>query len=529
MKNLGNQRGFTLLEIIIVIAIVGVLVPGIFLSIGSFLRVLPWEHSELEAMHDLNELTFWVAQDANAAQTFTPGSAPDYGTFSGLELGSGSTIRKNVRYYHQGTYVMREVIMNDALVSLQRVADHIAQYGDVTFQYTPASWVYDQFTLKWTYSESKVAVTAKSTVAADVPRDVVYSANITAELRPQSQRPVVIPGNPPVVPPLPNEIDFYVSGEPTVLAGQYNSGSGADLKYDDVAYYEVKGAGTPLTLAWGVTSESIPYTQISNITIQFIGQADQDNVAYGIYVYNPTDPAHVNAGYDSVPDWDDSYAVKDTDKEALFSLSDADVTYVNSLTTKVIKVKVTASFSKNFKLLADKLIFKVAGTPQAGFYRDFQIDADVSPLLVTGDYQGGTGTDLAADDTLYYTTKSVLVADKQTIVWEAVSQVISFSTISSIDVIWVGQVDQNLAYLEFYVYNLTDHGGNGYAATPDYSMTYPTKSVDVGATFSLNATDVSYIKSLTPKQVLLRVKAWRDPGANAVKLVADRLIFRVKP
>ena len=194
MKKLSGQQGVTVLEIVIAIAIAGVLAAAIAPVGSAFLKVLPWEHAEITAMHDLQQLAHWLTQDGNAAQSFTAGTPSDYGTFNGLELAGGSTTRVDVRYYHQDTYVMREVTKNQVLISTERVADNIAEYGDVVFQYTPEDWEYNQFTHLWSYTRAKVVVTANSTVAVDVPRDVVYGTTIEVQLRPQSQREVAMPG-----------------------------------------------------------------------------------------------------------------------------------------------------------------------------------------------------------------------------------------------------------------------------------------------------------------------------------------------
>jgi len=529
MKRLSSQQGFTLLEIVIVIAISGLLAAVMSPVVSAFLRVLPWEHAEITAMHDLQQLSHWLTQDGNAALSFTAGTPPDYGTFYGLELAGGGTTRVDVRYFHQGTYMMREVTKNQVLISTERVADNIAEYGDVVFQYTPEDWEYDQFTHLWSYTRAKVVVTVNSTVAADVPRDVIYGTTIEVQLRPQNQREVAMPGNPPEVPPLPGQLDFYVSGEPTILQGSYVSGSGANLRIDDTLYYTVRSAsGAPYSLAWEVTSESLPYTSITDLSVEYTGQANNPDVTLCIFVYNPDDPAHVAAGYATAPDYEDQYYVKSVDQTGIFALPDEDVAYVNSLPTKTVKIKVYASRSKDFNLLADKIVFKVSGTLEPGYAVDYQIDTVESPIIVTGTFQSGSGTDLSTDDTLYFAVGSVNVGTTPTVTWDVVTGTITTS-ISSIEVIWIGQVQRQPTYQQFYVYNLADHGGNGYTSTPDYQATYTAADTDIPMSFTLNASDLNYVSSQVPPVIRLRVKAVRNPGDLAFDLDADKLIFKVTP
>ncbi len=414
MRRPSGQQGFTLIEIVIVLAISGILLSVVMAIPASLLSAPIREHAEITAMHDLQELNFWLIQDGNAAISFKSGSSPEYGTFSGYEYATGSSVAIQVRYFYQAHRVIREVTNNAVVSATNMVANNIQRYEDISFQYTPAAWTYDPFTRVWSVTEAKVQVMAKSTVPAlDVPAghpDAIFSATIEVHLRPQTQRDVAVPGNPPTVPPLAYQFDFYVSGEPTINLGTYVSGSGANLRSADSIFYTVSGAGVPVTLEWVATSQPIPYTSISDISIKFAGQADQAYTALSIYVFNPSDPTHINAGYDTTPDAEDQYAVANVDQTVTFPLSDSDVAYINSLPTKVITVKVDASLNKNFRLRADQLVFTVAGTPQPGFSLDYYVDTTQGVTIDTGTYQSGSASDLVAADSVYYQVKSVNVS-----------------------------------------------------------------------------------------------------------------------
>jgi len=76
-----------------------------------------------------------------------------------------------------------------------------------------------------------------------------------------------------------------------------------------------------------------------------------------MYVHNPTDPAHTNGGYDTVPDLTATIPLNNTDKSVTLVVPKADITYLNTLFPISMKVKIRATHTSAFQLESDQLVF----------------------------------------------------------------------------------------------------------------------------------------------------------------------------
>ncbi|MFH1140331.1 MAG: hypothetical protein V1724_01370 [Chloroflexota bacterium] len=538
---MAAEKGTVLLDLTIAMAITGILLVSLASIAAGIIRIPVKTQSELSASQGIQNAVLAITEDANTAQSFTPGVAPDYGTFTWHEFSGASPVQVTARYYWDGGDVSwanenGEVFWRTGAVyrgldrrenplipeeSRRVVVDGVVQYADVVFQHTPSSWTYDPATRKWTYAEGKVTVSVKTTqeAGAEFP-DTVFTAQLVSDLRPQIDRPVPLPGRlaPPVPPP--NQVDFRIAGNPNLVTGTYRSGSGADLRYDETSYYVTRGAGTPRTIVWEATSEAINYSTITDTTVEFTGQTDKSGVSLEFFIFNPSDAEHTSGGYAPSPDTAVTYASATTDVTTVFTFGAADVAYVNSLATKVVKFKVKATLSTVFDLSADKLVFKVAGSPASTFFRDYVLEAD--PTIEGGSFVGGDFTSLGTDDTSYYTVRQV----GSTVQWAAVSEPVGLDTISSIEVRFIGRSTQSGVVQGIYVFNPAN-GGDGYPSTPNLQATYSAANSDQLASFLLAAADVDYVKSLFPKEVRIRIKG--TGTTTTWDLQGDQLVFRVKP
>ncbi len=520
-SSFSGQRGFTLLELSVALAISSVLMVAMVAIVAAMIRVPIKVSSELKASQQVQKATLLITEDASMAQSFTAGAEPDYGTFQWYEFTGTSPVSVSARYYWANQEVLRVLTRGGEASSPQVVMAGILQYSDVVFQYTAPAWTYNDSTKLWSYSEGKVTVSLTTTheAGAEYP-DTVFTASLLSNTRPETDRPVPLPGSPLPVPPPANQVDFRIAGDPTIIQGTYLSGSGTDLRFDDTAYYSVRATSTPRTLIWEATSEAVDYTSITNIKVEFTGRVTGSGVTQEFYIYNPSDPAHTDGGYATSPDQADVYPSANVDKTVSFEFTDTDIAYVNSLPTKVIKIKLRATRSSSFDLRADKLVFKVAGTPSPTFYRDYVLDTD--PTLEVGSYVSGDYTSMATDDTSYYRTRRV----GTTIQWTAVSEPVGLDTVSSIEVRFIGRSTQSGVVQGIYVFNPAN-GGDGYPATPDLQTTYSTANSDQLASFFLSAADVDYVESLFPKEVRIRIKG--TGTTTSWDLLDDQLLFRVTP
>ncbi len=78
----SHSKGFTVLEIVISLAIIGILAASLAGIISLVLSQVPKQSAKLaiETRHQLAR--YWIVRDANSAENFTPGTSPDYGTFT---------------------------------------------------------------------------------------------------------------------------------------------------------------------------------------------------------------------------------------------------------------------------------------------------------------------------------------------------------------------------------------------------------------------------------------------------------------
>jgi hypothetical protein len=505
----------------IVLAISSIVLPLLAGVVAQQVRIPIKIQSEVQASQQVQKATFLISEDANVAQSFTSGTSTDYGTFKWFEFSSAAAVPVTARYFWQDQAVLRELIRGGEALPPQVILEPVLQVDHVNFTYTAPAWTYNESTRLWSYAEGKITVTLLTThdAGAEFP-DTTITATLLSELRPQIDLPAPIPGRLPAPTPPANQVNFFVSGEPTLIQGTYRSGSGANLKFDDTNYYVTRGTGSPRTVIWEVTSEAIDYTTITDIRVEFVGQVDRAGVAQSFFVYNPNDIDHTFGGYDDSPDESSVYPTNNVDRTVNFQFNSTDVAYVNSLATKVVRVKLMATDPSVFDLSADRLIFKVAGTPSSTFFRDFVVDTP--PSIQTGSLFSGDYTALAVDDTTYFVTQE----SGNVVQWEAVSEAITLDTATSTEIRFVGRSTKGTPTIGFYVFNPA-HGGDGYPATPNATTTYTSIHTDFSTNFFLNSSDLAYVNSLFPKEVRIRIKG--SGGGSQWRLEADQLIFRVKP
>ena len=132
-KGIGALPGFTLVEIAIVLAIGGIILAplaGIFWQLQWLPRQ---QRALLQVDQSVRQIGRWVSEDGRRAQTFTPGTEPDYGTFSWTDFSVSPPASFSVRYYWSDGAIFRESDDGDGPIRNQ-VAANITQYSDATFQ-----------------------------------------------------------------------------------------------------------------------------------------------------------------------------------------------------------------------------------------------------------------------------------------------------------------------------------------------------------------------------------------------------------
>ncbi|MBI2860811.1 MAG: hypothetical protein HYX91_04810 [Chloroflexi bacterium] len=338
-----RQKGFTLLQTVIGLAISGVLGTAIAAAIPMFMQLSPQQANKLGVEADLSFARYWINRDANAAESYTALTAPQYGRFTWRDFTGESTVSYNVTYSYDASSdsVIREERQDGVLQSSLPIARKILSQNDATFTWSPST------------RRLTVALTATIEDAPGVG-DHSRGATIVAALRPALEPTVSTPGEEPVPPPAPGSETYYISGEPTIIYGTLSSGSGSSLHDVDSVYYVVNSAtvGGSKVVSWWAQGEnmSAPAT-ISQIEVRFTGKSNKQNVAMEFFVQDS------DSGFPGVAASGFTFTQADTVVTHSFPLDPTALAYVNSLTERRVTLKVQGTTSAVFTLSSDQVLF----------------------------------------------------------------------------------------------------------------------------------------------------------------------------
>ncbi|MDP2919575.1 MAG: prepilin-type N-terminal cleavage/methylation domain-containing protein [Dehalococcoidia bacterium] len=337
------RQGFTLLEIVIGLAITGMLMTVAAAAVPAMMQWSPRQANKLSVEQDLAFARYWLTRDANAAESFTPLAAPQYGYLEWRDFRAEAMITRKVTYSYDSATdsLIREERQDNVIQTSLPVARRILGQSDVQFTWSPATY--------------KLVVSVTSTIE-DAPGvgDRARSETVVATLRPREEYAVSPPGETPAPPPLPGSQTYYVSGNPTIISGSLASGNGASLHDIDQSYYVVNSAtvGGSKVVNWWCSSGvmSAPPT-ISQIEVRFTGKADKNNITMVFYVKDSA------AGFPATPASGFTFTEANTDTTRSFYLDAATLAYVTSLPQRQVTLKVVATGSATFSLSTDQVIF----------------------------------------------------------------------------------------------------------------------------------------------------------------------------
>ncbi len=200
MKNIRQQLGLTLVELTMVLAITGLMVVPLASIFGGLLRIPQKIASEVNASRQIQKSTLLLLEDAQAAQAFEPGTDPEYGTFSWVELAGPEPVPVTSRYFFKpgageaAGLVLRELIRGAQGSAPIVVLEGIAEFNRVLFQVEEPTWNFDPVTGAWTYTEGKIVVLISRVHEAGAEfGEETLTETLTADFRPQELRPVALP------------------------------------------------------------------------------------------------------------------------------------------------------------------------------------------------------------------------------------------------------------------------------------------------------------------------------------------------
>ncbi len=73
MAIMRKQGGYSLIEVIISLALAGVLGAGVTVFASQTVRVISWSSADMHAIQQVENAGYWVSHDAQMAQAVTPG------------------------------------------------------------------------------------------------------------------------------------------------------------------------------------------------------------------------------------------------------------------------------------------------------------------------------------------------------------------------------------------------------------------------------------------------------------------------
>lgn len=142
---------------------------GLGTVIWQFQRLPAWASAQLVVFPELRDAVYWIKLDANKAQSFAPGTPPQYGTFRWQDYGTFPPTSYEVKYYLAGNTLYRQVISDNVPFGPLALARHIASQSHVTF----------------TLGSSKLTTTITATIESGIMGDVVRSSTLEVEMRPE--------------------------------------------------------------------------------------------------------------------------------------------------------------------------------------------------------------------------------------------------------------------------------------------------------------------------------------------------------
>ncbi|MBI2919032.1 MAG: type II secretion system protein [Chloroflexi bacterium] len=333
-------RGFTLVEVVIALTIAGLLVTALAGTLSLTLSQVPKEGAKLAVENRQQLARYWLARDANSAETYTLGTSPQYGAFTWTDYSGQTPVTYDAVYYYDAALsaLMRQVRQNGVVQETFQVAGDIVQESAVAFA--------------WSEAEQKIAVTVTPTIEeAPGLGDIGRTATVVAFLRYKGQYIVSPPGMEAVPTPPPGSFGYCPAADPTIVRGTYVSGSVSSLCQADSEFLVVDSvnAGGPFKVVWEGSSQTITSpASIGQLQVRFTGKMSKNNVRMDFYVKGPS-------GYEDAPDSSFTFPDANVATTHSFYLNAAKVAYVD--TTRVAELKVERRTDSNFTIYTDQVLF----------------------------------------------------------------------------------------------------------------------------------------------------------------------------
>jgi prepilin-type N-terminal cleavage/methylation domain-containing protein len=260
--NFARQRGVTLIEMIIVLAISGIIMAPIAAAFYQFIYLPTLQADKLTTISDLRNATVWLTEDSRSAQLFTPSCSPDYGTFNWTDYTASPPKTYAARYYYADGSLYRELSEDEQVVSTISIARHIENYDDIRFTVTGALLIVE---IKSTIESIRGPVSTEDIIRIR-PRSGAFArawAIFAGQESPEPDKIIHWSGSDSTVTGnIHSNSDIHISGSNNQVSGLAEAhltfGGGGE---DNTFGQKVEGADIlPMPLNCGLTNYFQPYT-----------------------------------------------------------------------------------------------------------------------------------------------------------------------------------------------------------------------------------------------------------------------------
>lgn len=349
-----RQRGFTIIEVAISTALIAVMLPVMGLFMASTVEQAPRVANRLVNVGDLDGVRTWLLQDARAAESFTPLSEPDYGSFQWTDYTGAQPRQMKVTYSYDSEKLLRKLEVDGATDSILAIARSVASYGDVSFQWFPNEG----------YVKADITTTGDAAGVGDPLSD---THTVVAYLRgwdaAYNSQPDTIECTPP--PPAGYICYFIPLGlEPEIVVGDYDGGEIPQLWYPDSDFYSIDAEmpdwpnkRVEFIVKSDIVEEPDP---VGGIRIRYTGkatsagQSGQNQVQLEFYVDYGT-------GFPPVPDSTYTFTQANVIETHEFDLDQEAIDYFNTLPLedRQLRLTIVGTNTANFTLKTDQIVFMI--------------------------------------------------------------------------------------------------------------------------------------------------------------------------
>lgn len=161
----GNQKGFILIEVVLAIAITGLIGAGITMSAVQVMNVRALSANHIIAVKQVESAAYWINRDVRMAQVILPGAGSGFPL--NLSWVAWDNTSNNVSYEINGSQLRRSYSVNGAQPAIQTA---IAKYINSDPVSTNCSYSGGVFNLKVTASVNGFRPSSETRLIQVIPR-----------------------------------------------------------------------------------------------------------------------------------------------------------------------------------------------------------------------------------------------------------------------------------------------------------------------------------------------------------------------